>query len=54
MSARLLLLHALSPIHCGTGQSVSGIDLPIAREKATNIPRCRLNGMPRRIQLVRG
>jgi CRISPR-associated protein Cmr4 len=38
MSVRLLFLHALSPIHCGTGQAVGGIDLPIAREKPTNIP----------------
>jgi CRISPR-associated protein Cmr4 len=38
MNARLLLIHALAPIHCGTGQAVGGIDLPIAREKPTNIP----------------
>jgi len=38
MSPRLLLVHALSPVHCGTGQAVGGIDLPIAREKPTNIP----------------
>ncbi|MCS6900514.1 MAG: type III-B CRISPR module RAMP protein Cmr4 [Myxococcales bacterium] len=38
MSVHLLLLHALSPIHCGTGQAISGIDLPIAREKPTGIP----------------
>jgi CRISPR-associated protein Cmr4 len=38
MNARLLLIHALSPVHCGTGQAVGGIDLPIAREKPTNIP----------------
>jgi CRISPR-associated protein Cmr4 len=38
MNARLLFLHALSPIHCGTGQAIGGIDLPIAREKPTNIP----------------
>lgn len=37
-STHLYLLHALSPIHCGTGQSISGIDLPIAREKPTGIP----------------
>jgi CRISPR-associated protein Cmr4 len=35
---RLVLLHALSPLHCGTGHAVGGIDLPIAREKATKIP----------------
>jgi CRISPR-associated protein Cmr4 len=38
MSTRLLLIHALSPIHCGTGQAIGGIDLPIAREKPTNLP----------------
>lgn len=35
---RLLLLHVLSPLHCGTGHAIGGIDLPIAREKATKIP----------------
>lgn len=38
MNTRLLLVHALSPLHAGTGQGVGVIDLPIAREKATNIP----------------
>ena len=38
MTTRLLLIHALSPMHCGTGQAIGGIDLPIAREKPTNIP----------------
>lgn len=37
-SIKLLLIKALSPVHCGTGQSVGGIDLPIAREKPTGIP----------------
>lgn len=32
------LLHALTPLHVGTGQSMGGIDLPIARYKATQIP----------------
>lgn len=37
--ATLLIWHALTPIHSGTGQSSTGvIDLPIAREKATNFP----------------
>jgi CRISPR-associated protein Cmr4 len=31
-------MHALSPIHCGTGQAAGGVDLPIAREKSTEIP----------------
>ncbi|MEI2693361.1 MAG: type III-B CRISPR module RAMP protein Cmr4 [Anaerolineae bacterium] len=38
MQAKLLLVHALSPLHAGTGQGVDVIDLPIAREKATGIP----------------
>lgn len=38
MNARLLFVHALSPLHAGTGQGVGVIDLPTAREKATGIP----------------
>jgi CRISPR-associated protein Cmr4 len=38
MSTQLLFVHARSPLHAGTGQGVGAIDLPIAREKATNIP----------------
>lgn len=38
MNSRLLFVHALSPLHAGTGQGVGVIDLPIAREKATGIP----------------
>ncbi len=38
MEAKLLLIQALSPLHAGTGQGVGVIDLPIAREKATQIP----------------
>lgn len=38
MRAKLLFLHALSPLHAGTGQGVGAIDLPIAREKGTEIP----------------
>lgn len=37
-NARLYFVHALSPLHPGTGQGVGVIDLPIAREKATGIP----------------
>jgi len=32
------LLHALSPLHAGTGQSVDAIELPIARMRSTGIP----------------
>lgn len=38
MTTSLLLIHALSPLHAGTGQSAGPIDLAIAREKATGIP----------------
>lgn len=38
MKTNLLFLHALSPLHAGTGQGIGAIDLPIAREKATNLP----------------
>jgi CRISPR-associated protein Cmr4 len=38
MNARLIFVHALSPLHAGTGQGVDLIDLPIAREKATGLP----------------
>jgi CRISPR-associated protein Cmr4 len=36
--ARLIYLHALTPVHSGTGQVAAVIDLPIAREKATGLP----------------
>ena len=38
MTIKLTFIHALSPLHAGTGQGIGVIDLPIAREKATNIP----------------
>ena len=38
MRARLFHLHALSALHCGTGQSVGVVDLPIARARATKLP----------------
>jgi CRISPR-associated protein Cmr4 len=38
MLAKLIFLHALSPLHAGVGQGIGVIDLPIAREKATGIP----------------
>jgi CRISPR-associated protein Cmr4 len=54
---RLYTLHALTPLHAGTGQGVGDIDLPIARERATTLPyvpgssvrgvlRDALNGQP--------
>ncbi|MBK1645224.1 type III-B CRISPR module RAMP protein Cmr4 [Thiocapsa imhoffii] len=38
MQPRLFHLHTLSALHCGTGQSVGVVDLPIARARATNLP----------------
>jgi CRISPR-associated protein Cmr4 len=38
MDAKLLFVHAYSPLHAGTGQGLGVIDLPVAREKATQIP----------------
>lgn len=38
MTTKLYFIHALSPIHCGTGHAIGGIDLPIAREKPTGLP----------------
>lgn len=38
MEIKLFLLHAISPLHAGTGRGVGMIDLPIAREKATGLP----------------
>lgn len=38
MTAYLTFVHVLSSLHAGTGQGSGIIDLPIAREKATNLP----------------
>jgi len=38
MTTRLLFLHALSPLHAGTGQSNGAIELAIARERSTGFP----------------
>ena len=38
MHSRLFHLHTLSALHCGTGQSVGVVDLPIARARATQLP----------------
>ncbi len=34
----MMYLHAISPVHTGTGQAVDVIDLPVAREATTNWP----------------
>lgn len=38
MKAQLLLVHALSPLHPGTGQSDGAVELAIARDRATGFP----------------
>jgi len=38
MKTKPFLLHALSPLHAGTGQGADIVDLPTARMKATGIP----------------
>ena len=38
MQTKLLFLHALSPLHAGTGRGVGVIDLPVAREKGSDLP----------------
>lgn len=35
---KMTYIHALSPLHAGTGQGIGVIDLPIARERSTNLP----------------
>lgn len=50
--AKLLYLHAITPVHSGTGQAAAVIDQPIAREKATGwpmIPASSLKGVLRDI-----
>ena len=38
MKTKMMYVQALSPLHVGTGQSTSSIELPIARDRATDIP----------------
>ncbi len=38
MEGKIIIMHALTPLHTGIGQAVDVIDLPIAREKATAWP----------------
>lgn len=44
-TARMIYLHALTPVHTGTGQAAAVIDLPIAREKATGWPVIPASGL---------
>ncbi len=38
MKSAILTLHALSPLHAGTGQSDGAVDLAIARDRASGFP----------------
>lgn len=38
MKSTIYYLHAMTGLHVGTGQGCDVIDLPIAREKASNLP----------------
>lgn len=38
MAGKLAFLQAITSLHCGTGQGVGSIDVPIARERATALP----------------
>jgi CRISPR-associated protein Cmr4 len=38
MKSEIYHLQALSALHCGTGQSAGLVDLPIARDRASNLP----------------
>lgn len=56
-AAALLILHAHSGIHAGTGQELGTVDLPIQRERVTNFPVIRgssLKGALRQALFDRG
>jgi len=38
MAVKMMLVHALTSLHAGSGQGVGAIDMPIARERATELP----------------
>lgn len=38
MRSKIFWIHALSPVHVGSGRGLGYIDLPIVREKVTNFP----------------
>ena len=38
MKSKLIYIQTLSSLHCGTGQSIGAVDLPIAREPSTALP----------------
>jgi len=38
MDADVFFIHAMTPLHPGTGQGIGVIDQPVARESATGVP----------------
>lgn len=38
-TAKLLALHCITPLHCGSGSELGIVDLPIQREKHTGFPK---------------
>lgn len=38
MKTRMYYLHALTPLHVGVGQALGPVDLPIMRERSTQLP----------------
>lgn len=38
MKSELVFIHAISPLHVGSGQGIGLVDMPIARERITNYP----------------
>ncbi|MBT9168502.1 MAG: hypothetical protein DDT19_01847 [Syntrophomonadaceae bacterium] len=42
---RLMFLYAETPVHAGSGSGVAGIDLPIQRERFTNLPILQPSGL---------
>lgn len=45
MKSALLFMYTESPLHAGTGSSVSAVDLPIQRERATQYPNVQGSGI---------
>ena len=38
MKSELVFIHAISPLHVGSGQGIGLVDMPIARERISNYP----------------
>lgn len=45
MKSKLYYLHAITGLHVGTGQGIGVIDMPIARERASNLPQVPGSGI---------